>query len=313
MNNYAAKRLTGMIVVMFIVLTAVFVIVRLAPGDPASLMLGPDATQADVVALRTEMGLDRPIAVQYVSFLEQMATGNLGRSVFFDQPVTKVIAARAEPTALLTLFSIVIAVVIALPVGVLSAYTRGTLFDQAALSTAMLAASVPSFWLGLMFQRYLATGAGWFPVSGFGTPDAGFLERIRYLALPSIVLGLVNSALIIRFSRAAMLDVLSGDYVRTARAKGMSERRMLVKHALKNALIPIVTVIGLTFALLISGAIVTERVFNLPGLGSLVVGAVLRRDYPVIQGVLVMMAGLYVFINLLIDMLYLVIDPRVKY
>ncbi|SEK14062.1 ABC transporter permease [Paraburkholderia diazotrophica] len=313
MTTYIAKRFLGMIVVMFIVLTTVFVIVRLAPGDPAALMLGPDATLADIAALRKQMGLDQPIAAQYVSFLGQMATGDLGRSIFFNEPVRQVIVERAEPTTLLTLFSIIIAVVIALPVGVLSAYKRGTLFDQGALSTAMLSASVPSFWLGLMFQQYLATHLGWFPVSGFGAPDATFLERLRYLALPSIVLGLVNSALIIRFSRAAMLDVLNDDYVRTARAKGMSEWRVLVKHALKNAMIPIVTVVGLTFALLISGAIVTERVFNLPGVGSLVVGAVLRRDYPVIQGVLVVMAGIYVLINLLIDMLYLAIDPRVKY
>lgn len=310
---YVAKRFAGMVVVMFIVLTTVFVIVRLAPGDPASLMLGPDATPSDVAALRGRMGLDRPIPVQYVAFLGQMASGNLGESIFFNEPVTQVIVERAEPTALLTLFSIVIAVAIALPVGILSAYTRGTLFDQGALSTAMLAASVPSFWLGLIFQQYLATRAGWFPVSGFGAPDASLLERVRYLVLPSLVLGLVNSALIIRFSRAAMLDVLSDDYVRTARAKGMSEWRVVVKHALRNALIPIVTVVGLTFALLISGAIVTERVFNLPGVGSLVVGAVLRRDYPVIQGVLVVIAGLYVLINFLIDMLYLAIDPRVKY
>ncbi|MEM5435863.1 ABC transporter permease [Paraburkholderia diazotrophica] len=313
MATYIAKRLFGMIVVMFIVLTTVFIIVRLAPGDPAALMLGPDATMADIAALRQTIGLDQPIAVQYVSFLGHMAEGDLGRSIFFNAPVREIIAARAEPTALLTLFSILISVVIALPVGVLSAYTRGTLFDQGALSSAMLAASVPSFWLGLMFQQYLATGAGWFPVSGFGAPDASFLERLRYLALPSIVLGIVNSALIIRFSRAAMLDVLNDDYVRTARAKGMSEWRVMVRHALKNALIPIVTVVGLTFALLISGAIVTERVFNLPGLGSLVVGAVLRRDYPVIQGVLVVIAGLYVLINLLVDLLYLAIDPRVKY
>lgn len=313
MAIYIAKRIVGMIVVMFIVLTTVFIIVRLAPGDPAALMLGPEATPSDIASLRSQMGLDQPIAVQYLSFLEQVATGDLGRSIFFNQPVTQVIVARAEPTALLTIFSIVIAVVIALPIGVLSAYTRGTLFDQGALSTAMLAASVPSFWLGLVFQQYLATGAGWFPVSGFGPPGAGFLERLRFLILPSIVLGLVNSALIIRFSRAAMLDVLNDDYVRTARAKGMSEWRVVVRHAFRNALIPIVTVVGLTFALLISGAIVTERVFNLPGLGSLVVGAVLRRDYPVIQGVLVVVAGLYVLINFLIDMLYLAIDPRVKY
>jgi peptide/nickel transport system permease protein len=310
---YIAKRLVGMIVVMFIVLTTVFIIVRLAPGDPAAMMLGPEATPADVAALRARMGLDQPIVVQYVTFLGQMVHGNLGQSIFFNRPVIDVIAARAEPTTFLTLFSILIAIAIALPVGILSAYQRGGAFDQGALSTAMLAASVPSFWLGLIFQQYLATKTGWFPVSGYGAPGATLLERLRFLVLPSIVLGIVNSALIIRFSRAAMLDVLTDDYVRTARAKGMSEMRVVGRHALKNALIPIVTVVGLTFALLISGAIVTERVFNLPGVGSLVVGAVLRRDYPVIQGVLVIIAGIYVLINFLIDMLYLVIDPRVKY
>ncbi|WP_027803577.1 ABC transporter permease [Paraburkholderia dilworthii] len=313
MITYIAKRFLGVVAVMFIVLTTVFIIVRLAPGDPASLMLGPDATLTDIAALRERMGLDQPILVQYVSFLGEMAIGNLGVSIFFNEPVRQVIAERAEPTALLTLFSIIIAVVIALPIGVFSAYRRGSWFDQGALSGAMLAASIPSFWLGLLFQQYFATGAGWFPVSGLGAPGATFFETVRHLLLPSIVLGLVNSAIIIRFSRAAMLDVLNDDYVRTARAKGMSEWRVVIRHALKNALIPIVTVVGLTFALLISGAIVTERVFNIPGLGSLVVGAVLRRDYPVIQGVLVMMAGIYVLINLLIDMLYLAIDPRVKY
>ena len=238
--------------------------------------------------------------------------GDLGRSIFFNQPVLQVIFARAEPTTFLTLFSILIAVVIALPVGVLSAYWRGTWFDQGALSTAMLLASIPSFWLGLIFQQHL-TGGGILPVSGFGDPGSGFLDQMRYLILPSLVLGLVNSALIIRFSRASMLDVLSDDYVRTARAKGMSEWRVVLRHAFKNALIPIITVVGLTFALLISGAVVTERVFNLPGVGSLVVGAVLRRDYPLIQGTLIVIAGLYILINFAIDMIYLLVDPRVRY
>ena len=194
-----------------------------------------------------------------------------------------------------------------------SAYYRGGLFDQGSISGAMLAASIPSFWMGLILQQYLATDAGWFPVSGYGGPDADFADRMGHLVLPSIVLGVVNSALIIRFTRASMLDVLSDDYVRTARSKGMSERRVVLRHAFKNALIPVVTVVGLTFALLISGAVVTERVFNLPGIGSLVVGAVLRRDYPVIQGTLLLVAGLYVLINFLIDMVYLAIDPRVRY
>lgn len=312
MARYIAKRFLGMIVVMFLVLTATFIIVRLAPGDPAALMLGPDATAADVAQLRHTMGLDQPIAVQYVSFLAAAVHGDLGRSIFFNKPVLQVIAARAEPTALLTLFSIIIAVAIALPVGVLSAYWRGSWLDQGSVSTAMLLASIPSFWLGLLFQQHL-TGGGCLPVSGFGTPTSGFLDRMRYLILPSLVLGLVNSSLITRFARASMLDVLSDDYVRTARAKGMSERRVVLRHAFKNALIPIITVVGLTFALLISGAVVTERVFNLPGVGSLVVGAVLRRDYPLIQGTLIVIAGLYILINFAVDMLYLVVDPRVTY
>lgn len=313
MISYIAKRLFGVVVVMFIVLTMVFIIVRLAEGGPAALMLGPQASAEAIAQLRARMGLDAPIIQQYFGYLWHMVQGDFGRSIFFNQPVLEVIAARAEPTTFLTLFSILIAVVIALPVGIVAACRHGGLFDQGALSTAMLAASVPSFWLGLIFQQYLATQTGWFPVSGYGPPDASFLERMRYLVLPSIVLGIVNSALIIRFSRAAMLDVLTDDYVRTARAKGMSERRVVIRHALRNALVPIVTVVGLTFALLIAGAIVTERVFNLPGIGSLVVGAVLRRDYPVIQGVLVVVAGIYVLINFLTDMLYLVIDPRVQY
>lgn len=313
MSAYIARRAAGMVVVMFLVLTVVFVIVRLAPGDPAALMLGPDATPEDAVELRARMGLDEPIVVQYVTFLAQAAQGDFGRSIFFNRPVLEVLAARTEPTFFLTVFSLLIAVTIALPVGIFSAYARGTLFDQTSLAVAILAASVPSFWTGLLMQQYLATGAGWFPVAGYGGPDASFAERMRHLLLPSLVLGVVNSALILRFTRASMLDVLSEDYVRTARAKGMSERRVVLRHALKNALIQVVTVVGLTFALLISGAVVTERVFNLPGIGSLVVGAVLRRDYPMIQGTLIVVAGLYVLINFLVDMLYLLIDPRVRY
>jgi peptide/nickel transport system permease protein len=220
---------------------------------------------------------------------------------------------RAEPTFFLTVFSLVIAVVIALPVGVLSAYYRDTAFDQAMTTIAMFAASIPSFWLGLVLMQIFAVQLGWFDTSGYGGPGASFAERMQHLVLPAVALGLISSALITRFTRASMLDVLNDDYVRTARSKGMSEWRVVVRHALKNALIPILTVIGLTAALLISGAIVTETVFGLPGVGSLIVSAVLRRDYPVIQGALLVVAGLYVLVNFIIDMAYLAIDPRVRY
>jgi peptide/nickel transport system permease protein len=313
MARYIFRRILGMFVVVFLVFTIAFVIVRLAPGDPAALLLGPEATPEDAALLRERLGLDRSIAVQYLTFLANTARGELGTSIFFNQPVTTVMAGRAEPTIFLALFSLVIALVIAAPIGIFAAYWRGSFLDQAAISTAMLAASVPSFWTGLIVQRYLATELGWFPASGYGGPDADFWERMRHLLLPSLVLGVVNSALILRFTRASMLDVLGEDYVRTARSKGMSEARVVLRHAMKNAAIPIITVVGLTFALLVSGAVVTERVFNIPGMGNLVVNAVLRRDYPIIQGTLVVVATLYVLINLAVDLLYLVVDKRVKY
>ncbi|MBB3951668.1 ABC transporter permease [Aureimonas jatrophae] len=307
-----AHRLVGMLVVMLIVVTIVFVIVRVTPGDPAAVMLGPDATQADIAALRAQLGLDRPLLVQYGQYLADVVRGDFGRSIFLDQPVLTALADRAEPTFFLTLFSLLIAVAIALPIGIYAAYRRGSLFDQAATTLAMLAASIPSFWLGLILIQFFAVRLGWFPASGYGGPGASFAERLGHLVLPAVALGIVSSALIIRFTRASMLDVLGDDYVRTARSKGMSETRVVVRHALKNALIPILTVVGLTAALLISGAVVTETVFSLPGVGNLVVNAVLRRDYPVIQGALLVVAGLYVLINFAIDMLYILVDPRVR-
>lgn len=313
MGRYVFKRLLGMLAVMFVVVTIVFVIVRIAPGDPAAVMLGPDATAQDIATLRGRLGLDRPLPVQYTFFLAQLIRGDLGESIFLNQPVLSALAERAEPTFFLTLFSILIAAGIAIPIGVLSAYKRGSLFDQTATTLAMLAASVPSFWLGLLFIQFFAVRFNLFPVSGYGGPGASFGLRLSHLVLPAFALGIVSSALILRFTRASMLDVLNDDYVRTARSKGMGEFRVVMKHAFKNALIPILTVIGLTAALLVSGAVVTETVFGLPGVGSLVVSAVLRRDYPIIQGALLIIAALYVLINFLIDMLYLVVDPRVRY
>ena len=313
MSRYILQRLLGMAVVMFIVVTVVFLIVRVTPGDPAAIMLGPDATAAEVASLRERLGLNQPILVQYVFYLGQMLRGDFGQSIFLNMPVLSAIADRAEPTLFLTLFAILIATAIAVPIGILAAYRRGSVFDQVVATIAMTSASIPSFWLGLMAQQMIAVKLGLLPVAGYGPPGAGFFERMQHLILPAAVLGVVSSALILRFTRASMLDVLNDDYVRTARAKGLSEFQVVMKHAFKNALIPVITVLGLTAAMLISGAVVTENVFNLPGVGNLVVSAVLRRDYPVIQGALLIVAGLYVLINFLIDMLYLAVDPRVKY
>jgi peptide/nickel transport system permease protein len=313
MTRYVMQRILGMLAVMFTVVTIVFIIVRVAPGDPAAVMLGPDATAADIAGLRSRLGLGQSLPTQYVLFLGQLLRGDLGQSIFLNMPVLSALAERAEPTFFLTLFSILIASAIALPVGILSAYKRGSVFDQLATTFAMFAASIPSFWLGLILIQVFAVRYGWMPASGYGGPDASFLERLRHLVLPALALGIVSSALITRFTRASMLDVLNDDYVRTARSKGMGEWGVVMKHAFKNALIPVLTVVGLTAALLISGAVVTETVFSLPGIGNLVVSAVLRRDYPVIQGALLVIAALYVLINFLIDMLYLAIDPRVRY
>lgn len=307
------NRIAGMLVVMALVVTIVFVIVRVTPGDPAAVMLGPDATAADIASLRQRLGLDASIPEQFLSYIGGLLRGDLGQSIFLNQPVGEALLQRAEPTFFLTIFALLIATAIALPIGVLSAYLRGTIFDQAMTTVAMFAASVPSFWLSLILMQFFAVKLGWFDTSGYGGPGASFATRMHHLVLPAFALGLVSSALITRFTRASMLDVLNDDYVRTARSKGMSEWRVVVRHALKNALIPILTVIGLTAALLISGAIVTETVFGLPGVGSLIVSAVLRRDYPVIQGALLIVAGLYVLVNFIIDMLYLVVDPRVRY
>lgn len=310
---HLGRRFAGLLLVLFIVAALVFFLTRLAPGDPAALMLGDQATAEDIAKLRTAYGLDKPLLVQFALWLKEVAGGNLGHSIFLQRPVTQALLERAEPTFFLAMFSLAIAAAIGVPAGIASAVWRGRPVDQAVSGLAMLAANIPSFWLGLLFIQLFAVKLGWFPVAGYGSPDAGFAERLQHLLLPSTVLGVVNSALITRFTRASMLDILDADFLRTARAKGLSERRVLLAHAFRNVLIPVITVLGLTLALLIGGAIVTETVFGLPGVGNLVVSAVLRRDYPVIQGALLAVAAIYVLINLLIDLVYTLVDPRVRY
>jgi peptide/nickel transport system permease protein len=302
-----------MVVVMIVVAAVVFVIARVIPGDPAAVMLGTAATAEDIAALRSRLGLDEPLVTQFLIYLKQIVTLDLGDSIFLGRPVLTAMAERTELTASLTVMAVSIAVLIGLPIGIVSAARRGRAIDRISVTGAMLAASIPSFWIGLMLIKYLAVDFGLFPVSGYGPPEATFAERLRHLVLPAIALGIPNSALILRFTRTSMLDVLGDDYVRTARAKGLPPFVVVMKHALRNALIPILTVIGLTTAVMIAGAIVTETVFGLPGIGNLIVSAVLRRDYPVIQGALLVVSGIYVLINLAVDLLYAVVDPRVRY
>ena len=313
MTRYLFSRLMGMVLVMALVAVLVFVLTRAASGDPVTVLLGDQATAEDIARVQKEYGLDKPLPVQFGYWLKELSQGNLGQSIFLQRPVTQALWERAEPTTLLALLSLFIAAVIGVPCGIASAVFRGKFIDQLLTGFAMLGASIPSFWFGLVLMQIFAVSMGWFPVSGYGDPGATLMARVHYLVLPSTVLGVLNSALIIRFTRASMLDVLGEDYVRTARAKGLSANVVVLKHALRNALVPIVTVLGLTVALLIGGAVVTETVFGLPGVGNLVVSAVLRRDYPVIQGALLVVAMIYVVINFLTDLLYRVVDPRVKY
>jgi peptide/nickel transport system permease protein len=313
MTSYVLRRLAGMVLVMFIVVSIVFVIAHVIPGDPAAVMLGSAATAEDIAALRSRMGLDVPLPLQYLHFIADAARLDLGESIFLNRSVVQALGERAPLTLQLTILAATLAIGIGVPVGVISAVNRGSMLDQIVTVISMTAASLPGFWIGLMLIEYLAVRMGILPVAGYGPPGAGFLERLTYLILPAIAVGVPNSALIIRFTRTGMLDVLQEDYVRTARAKGLAPVTVIMKHAFRNARTSVLTVIGITVAGLLGGAIVTETVFALPGVGNLVVSAVLRRDYPVIQGALLVISGVYVLINLGVDLLYAALDPRVRY
>ncbi|WP_114972150.1 ABC transporter permease [Rhodoferax ferrireducens] len=310
--RFLLKRMAGAAVVLVIVAVLVFLLTRLASGDPMALMLGDQATVEDIAKARTQYGLDKPLPAQFALWVGELLQGNLGQSIFLQRPVAQALLERAEPTLFLALFAVAIAALIGIPCGMAAAIWRGRAADQVLSGVAMLGASIPSFWMGLILIQFFAVRLGWFPASGYGDPGMGLGQRLYHLALPAMVLGLLNSALIIRFTRASMLDILGEDFVRTARAKGLPERVVMINHVLRNALVPIITVLGLTAALMIGGTVVTETVFNLPGVGNLVVRAVLRRDYPVIQGTLLVIAAIYVLINLVIDLLYTLVDPRIR-
>ena len=273
MLRFLLTRLAGALVVLALVAVLVFALTRLASGDPVALMLGDQATAQDIAQARAQYGFDKPLPTQFALWVGELLHGNLGQSLFLQRPVAQALLERAEPTLFLALFAVGIAALIGIPAGMAAAIWRGSAADQGVSSVAMLGASVPSFWLGLILIQFFAVKLGWFPASGYGDPSATLAERLHHLLLPALVLGLLNSALIIRFTRASMLDILGEDYVRTARAKGLPEGTIMVKHVLRNALVPIVTVLGLTLALMIGGTVVTETVFNLPGVGNLVVRA----------------------------------------
>jgi peptide/nickel transport system permease protein len=312
-KTYLLRRLLALLPVALVVATVAFVLIHLAPGDPASVIAGPDASRDDVRRLERQLGLDAPLPVQLVRWYGRLLHGDLGQSIFLRKPVTEAILDRVEPTVLLTVLAIVISVLIGVPAGVVSARYHNTTTDQALMVAALVGVSIPNFLLGLLFILFFSVWLGWFPVAGYSPLEYGWLRTLRSLVLPAFALGLVQSALIARIARSSMLDVLREPFITAGRAKGLGERAVVYKHALKNAMIPTVTIIGISFAILISGAVVVETVFNIPGVGRLIISAVLRRDYPVIQGVVLCIAGTYMLINLAVDLSYLVFDPRVKY
>ncbi len=313
MLAYTIRRVLLAIPVMLMVATAVFLLLRLTPGDPAGVILGPDATEDRRRELRRELGLEDPLPVQYVRWLGKVARGDLGRSLFLNKPVTVALLERAQPTLLLTIMALTVAIAIGLPTGVIAARQRGSWLDLGSMAVAMTGIAMPTFWLGLNLIFIFAVLLRWLPVAGYQPLSAGPWESLRYMILPAITLGVAQGALLARMTRSMMLEVLGQDYVRTARAKGLAERNVVIRHALRNAFIPLLTVIGLSFAALMSGAVVTEQIFNLPGVGRLLIQAIGRRDFPLVQGAVLVIAAIYVLINLLVDLLYAVVDPRIHH
>ena len=313
MFAYIIRRLFSTIVVMAVVAFFVFSLLYLTPGDPAAVIAGDLATDEDIRRIRATLGLDKPFLIRFGTWVWALLHGDLGTSIFTNLPVTRLIGQRVEPTVALTLCTLIVAVAIAVPLGVIAAARAGSWTDRAIMAFSVLGFSVPVFVLAYILILTFSTGLGWLPVQGYRSISDGVWQWLRHLILPSAALGTVYIALIARITRATMLDVLAQDYVRTAQAKGLAPRQVLVGHALKNAAVPIMTVVGIGIALLISGAIVTETVFAIPGIGRLTVDAILRRDYPVIQGVILLFSGIYVLINLAVDLSYIVFDPRIRY
>ncbi|MFP4375606.1 MAG: nickel ABC transporter permease [Spirochaetales bacterium] len=305
MTQYIFRRLLLTIPVVVGVSIIVFSIIRLIPGDPARALAGVNATPEFVQQVRERYGLDDPLHVQYWTFVTNLVQGDLGTSTFSNRPVTTEIRERFPRTLLLASVSLVLATLVGVSAGIISATKRNSFFDNASMFVALVGVAAPVFWLALMLQLLFAVHLRVLPATGIG--------RIEHLILPSITLGMASAALMARITRSSVLDVLRQDFITTARSKGVSERMVIYKHALKNALIPVVTVLGLQFGILLGGAVLTETVFAWPGVGRLLVDAILRRDYPVVQGTVMLLALLFVIINLVVDIMYAFLDPRIHY
>ncbi|MCY3755681.1 MAG: ABC transporter permease [Alphaproteobacteria bacterium] len=313
MYAYIARRLLATLPVMAVVGIAVFLLLHLTPGDPAVVIAGDYARPEDIEKIRENLGLNEPLHIQFFSWVGALLSGDLGTSIFSNLPVAKLIGQRLEPTLALAIATIIFAILVAVPMGVIAAWRAGTMTDRVIMVFAVLGFSVPVFVIGYAMMWLFSITLGWFPVQGYKPIGEGFWPFLRSITLPTVALGIIYVALIARITRASMLEVLTEDYMRTARAKGLDNNALLIRHALRNASVPIVTIIGIGIALLIGGVVVTESVFNIPGLGRLTIDAVLRRDYPIIQGVILIFSGAYVIVNLIIDLSYTILDPRIRY
>ncbi|HUG16993.1 MAG TPA: nickel ABC transporter permease [Thermomicrobiales bacterium] len=313
MLTYILRRLILLVPVIAIVGTIVFVLIHLTPGDPAAVMLGQDATAEQIERLRDGLGLNDPLYLQYLNWFAGAVRLDFGDSIFLGQPVTEALLARAQPTLLLTLYALTIQVLIGVPAGVIASVKHNSLLDRILMVLSISGAAIPSFFLGIMLILFFAVRLNWLPSGGFVSVFDNPIEHFKRMILPAFALGFTSAGLLARLVRSSMLDVLQEDYIRTARAKGLPQRVMVIRHALRNALIPAITVIGYSLGGLLGGAVVTETVFTIPGMGRLVVQSVARRDFPVIQGAILLIAAFYVLVNLLVDVLYVYIDPRVRY
>jgi peptide/nickel transport system permease protein len=313
MLAYLARRLLATIPVMAIVAVLVFSMLRLTPGDPAAIIAGAAATSQDIVDIRARLGLDQSIIAQFFLWIGNVLSGNLGESFFFKKPVAELVADRIGPTFALATTTIVFSVIVAVPLGVLAAWKQGHWIDRLVMGFSVLGFSVPVFVVGYVLIYIFAIELSWLPVQGYQPIGDGFWGFLQRLILPSLTLSVIYIALIARITRTSVIEVLGEDYIRTARAKGLTDRVVLMKHALRNAAVPIVTVIGIGVALLIGGVVVTESVFSIPGLGRLTVDAVLARDYPTVQAVILLFSAVYVVLNLLVDVAYTLLDPRIRY
>lgn len=313
MPAFILRRLLATIPVMMMVALVVFAVLRLTPGDPAAIIAGDSATPEQLDLIRHQMGLDQPIPVQFLLWLMQLVRGDLGSSLISGVPVLGMVTDRIGPSLSLAMLTIIFTVLVAIPLGVVAAWQQGKLLDRAVMAFSVLGFSVPVFVTGYALILVFSISLGWFPVQGYKPLVEGLWPFLQRLILPTIALSTIYIALIARITRTSIIEVMNEDYIRTARAKGLKESAVLMQHALRNAAVPIVTIIGVGIALLISGVVVTESVFNLPGLGRLVVEAVLARDYPVIQGLILLFSFVYIVINLIVDVLYTVFDPRIRY